>query len=103
MGRWFLLLLSVVVTACASAPVSDLGGGRYHLAVRQEHGPEGLDLDRENARHLADQYCRKSGQRAKIEGFDQQGPFVVSPSVGVVFSCVPPAGEVMPHHGSDQH
>jgi hypothetical protein len=101
MRKLISLLLIPVLAACTTAPVSDLGAGRYHLAVREEHGPEGLDLDRANARHLADQYCRKSGQRAKIEGFDQQGPFAVSPAVGVVFSCVQPPGEVMPHHESE--
>jgi hypothetical protein len=100
MKKWLSLLLVPVLAACATPAVNALGGGRYHLAVREEHGPEGLDLDRANAGHLADQYCRKSGQRAKIEGFDQQGPFAASPAVGVVFSCVEPAGEVMPHHDS---
>jgi len=92
------LLLLAVLAGCMAPPVTDVEGGRHHLAVRAEHGAEGLDLDRANAASLADKYCRKSGQRAKIEGFDQQGPFVASPAVGVVFSCQQPSPEEMPHH-----
>ena len=97
---WVLPLLGAVVTACATSRVSDLGDGRYHLSVRAEHGAEGLDVDRANVSHLADQHCRKSGQRAKIERFDQEGPFMASPAVGVVFSCEPPSSDEALHHGS---
>ena len=99
--RWVAWTLLPALVACAGPPISDLGGGRYHLAVRAEHGVDGLDLDRANALQLADQYCRKSGLRAKSESFDQQGPFKASPAVGVVFSCQPPHQEEMPHHNSD--
>lgn len=92
-----LLLLIAVLAACTSPPVRDLGDGRYHLSVRAEHGAEGLDVDRANASHLADQHCRKSGQRAKIERFDQEGPFVLSPAVGVVFGCQAPSPDEIPH------
>jgi len=97
---WVLL---PALAACAAPPINDLGGGRYHLAVRAEHGVDGLDLDRANALHLADQYCRKSGLRAHSESFDQEGPFKASPAVGVVFSCEPPHPEEMPPHKSDQY
>jgi hypothetical protein len=77
-----ILLLSLA--GCVSPPVSDLGGGRYHLAVRAEYGSAS---DRTNAVQQADRYCRKSGKRAVTESFDDQGPFVASPAVGVVFTC----------------
>jgi len=77
-----ILLLSLA--GCVSPPVSDLGGGRYHLAVRAEYGPS---QDRSNAVHEADRYCRKSGKSAVSESFDDQGPFLASPAVGVVFTC----------------
>jgi hypothetical protein len=78
------MILPLLLAGCVSPPVSELGGGRYHLAVRAEHGPGN---DRANAVQLADQYCQKSGKRAVTESFDDQGPFVASPAVGVVFSC----------------
>jgi len=96
--RWISLTLVTALAACAAPPISDLGGGKHHLAVRAEHGHEGLDLDRANALHLADNYCRKLGQRAKIEGFDQEAPFKASNAVGVVFSCEQPSHGEMPHH-----
>jgi hypothetical protein len=101
MEKWAPLLSIAALAACTTPPVSDMGGGKYHLAVRAEHGAEALDLDRANASQLADKYCRKTGQRAKVDGFDQNGPFAVSPSVGVVFTCVQSSSEVMPHHDSD--
>lgn len=82
-------------------PVSDMGNGKYHLAARAEHGAEGLDMDRAKGSHLAEKYCRKTGQSAKIESFDQNGPFAVSPSVGVVFTCQQRSSEVTPHHDSE--
>jgi len=97
-ARCSMTLVLVGAAGCTAPPVSDLDGGRYHLAVRAEHGQEGLDLDRANAAQLADKYCRKSGQRAKIEGYDQEGPFVASPAVGVIFKCEQPSHEEMPHH-----
>jgi hypothetical protein len=96
--RWISPTLLAALAGCTGAPISDLGGGRHHLAVRAQHGAEGLDLDRANALHLAEDYCRKSGQRAKIEGFDQEGPFKASNAVGVVFRCEQPSHEEMPHH-----
>ena len=101
MRRWGPLLLLPVLAGCMAPPVSDMGDGRHHLAVRAEHGQSGLDVDRANAGDLADKYCRKSGQRAKIERFDQQGPFAASPAVGVVFSCEQPSHEEMPHHSGE--
>jgi hypothetical protein len=100
MEKWAPLLSIAVLAGCATPPVSDMGDGKYHLAVRAEHGAEGLDIDRANASHLADKYCHETGQRAKIESFDQNGPFAVSPSVGVVFTCQQSSDEVMPHHDS---
>lgn len=71
-ARRSMTLVLVAVAGCTAPPVTDLDGGRHHLAVRAEHGQEGLDLDRANAAQLADKYCHKSGQRAKIEGYDQE-------------------------------
>jgi len=99
--RWGPLFLLPVLAGCMAPSVSDMGEGKHHLAVRAEHGESGLDVDRTNAIHLADQYCRKSGQRAKIERFDQQGPFAASPAVGVVFTCEQPSHEEMPHHSGE--
>ena len=95
------LLLLPVLVGCMAPSVSDMGEGRHHLAVRAEHGESGLDVDRANASDLADKFCRKSGQRAKIERFDQQGPFAASPAVGVVFTCEQPSHEEMPHHSGE--
>jgi hypothetical protein len=98
---WGPLFLLPVFAGCLAPPVSDLGEGRHHLAVRAEHGESGLDVDRVHAGQLADEYCRKSGQRAKIERYDAQGPFAASPAVGVVFSCEQPSHEEMPHHSGE--
>lgn len=82
-------LIGIVALAalcgCASAGVriTDLEGGKHHLAIRSQ-GAE--DTDRANAIQSADHYCRKSGQRAVIESFDDKG-FTASPSTGVVFTC----------------
>lgn len=80
------LFTIAVLAGCAGAGVrvTDLGGGRYHLAIRSAYG---IVKDRENAAAQAVDYCHKSGKTAVIEHFDDQGSFVVSPSTGVVFSC----------------
>jgi hypothetical protein len=81
---WVVLSALLGVAACAGERVTDLGGGKHHLAIRSEYGQA---EDRAHASELADNYCRKSGHRAVIESFDDQGSFAVSPSTGVVFSC----------------
>jgi hypothetical protein len=80
------LLALAVLAGCqgAGVRVTDLGDGRYHLAIRSAYG---LEKDRENAAAQAVDYCRKSGRTAVIDHFDDQGSFVVSPSTGVVFTC----------------
>jgi hypothetical protein len=80
----FLALALLSGCQGAGVRVTDLGGGQYHLAIRSAYGPE---KDRENAAAQAVEYCSKSGKTAKIDHFDDQGSFVVSPSTGVVFSC----------------
>jgi len=77
---------SLMLCACADAGVriTDLEGGKHHLAIRSQADEA---TDRTNAIQLADNYCRKSGQRAVIEGFDDKSSFVVSPATGVVFTC----------------
>jgi hypothetical protein len=72
------------VWACAGERITELGGGRYHLAIRSEYGEA---ADRAHATELADNYCRKSGHRAIVESFDDKGSYVVSPSTGIVFTC----------------
>jgi hypothetical protein len=82
------IVVAGVLALCACAGVgvrvTDLEGGKHHLAIRSQGAEE---ADRANAIQLADDYCRKSGQRAVIEGFDDKGSFAASPSTGVVFSC----------------
>jgi hypothetical protein len=82
----YVVLLSalLLVSACAGERVTELGGGRYHLAIRSEYGEA---QDRAHAAQLADNYCRKSGHRAVVESFDDKGSYVVSPSIGIVFTC----------------
>jgi hypothetical protein len=77
---------AVLVCGCTDAGVrvTDLEGGKHHLAIRSQSDEA---TDRANAIQLADNYCRKSSQRAVIEGFDNKGSFVASPSTGVVFTC----------------
>jgi len=84
--RRVALVALAILCGCqgAGVTVTDLGGGQYHLAIRSAYG---LEQDRENAAAQAVEYCRKSGKTAKIERFDDQGSFAVSPSTGVVFSC----------------
>jgi len=81
---WVALTALLGVSACAGERVTELGGGRYHLAIRSEYGEA---EDRAHAAELADNYCSKSGHRAVVEGFDQKGSYVVSPSTGIVFTC----------------
>jgi hypothetical protein len=78
----FLALLALA--GCAGPRVTDLGGGKHHLAIRSEYGEA---ADRTHAAQLAEDYCRKAGQSAVIDHFDEQGSFVASPSTGVVFTC----------------
>ena len=84
--REVALLALAVLAGCegAGVRVTDLGAGRYHLAIRSAYGEA---KDRENAAAQAVDYCRKSGKTAVIDHFDDQGSFVLSPSTGVVFSC----------------
>ena len=96
--RWVSLLLLAVLAACVSTSVSDLSDGRHHLAIRAQHSEDSYDLDRADAAQQADKYCRKSGQRVKIDRFDDQGPWIASRAVGVVFSCQAPSPDEMPHH-----
>ena len=84
MKRWMVLIAPVALVGCAGERVTDLGEGRHHLAIRSEYGET---EDRAHALELADKFCRKSGQRAAVERFDEKGSYVVSPSVGVVFTC----------------
>jgi len=81
---WVVLTALLGVVACAGERVTELGGGRYHLAIRSEYGQA---ADRAHAAELADNYCHKSGHSAVVESFDDQGSFVVSPSTGIVFTC----------------
>lgn len=84
MKYWVALSALLGVWACAGERVTELGGGRYHLAIRSEYGEA---ADRAHAGEVADNYCRKSGHRAVVESFDDKGSYVVSPSTGVVFTC----------------
>ena len=86
MKHRIVLLGLLTLCGCQSAGVrvTDLGSGRHHLAIRSQYGEA---TDRANAAKDADDYCKKSGQRAVIESFDDQGAFVVSPSTGVTFTC----------------
>jgi hypothetical protein len=81
---WLALTVLLGVVACAGERVTELGAGRYHLAIRSGYGEA---QDRAHAAELADNYCRKSGHRAVVEGFDDKGSYVLSPSTGVVFTC----------------
>ena len=84
MKYWVVFSALLGLVACAGERVTELGGGRYHLAIRSEYGQA---ADRAHVTELADDYCRKSGRRAVVESFDDQGSFVVSPSTGIVFTC----------------
>jgi len=82
--------LMFLVVSCAHLEVQDMGNGQHSLSAVASSG--GYAGSHEEAVERANDFCRKSGQQAVIDGFYDKpdiGPLGEHTS-SIIFSCTPP-------------
>ena len=82
----YVILCLLLLSACAGQPVTEAGAGHYSVTATSAHG---VVAARERAVKLANKYCRRSGQQAVVDSFDdvRLGGVIGDPTSSVVFRC----------------